>query len=290
MSGTSGQGSQEVLNFRFDEVRRQGSMLATAAGLPAARASAFASHLLWFDGAGQASFGISQLPDWLRRFSGGEFEAGAEPKVQTPEHAGTAILDARKVPGPLVLARAAEIAVEKARDVGVAIVRVSGVGPTGPAAEAAAEVAIGPYLAVIIGPRPSWTLALPSAAGLPLVFDSLLVGDAEPAEALREVAGTFWADSLGTWARVLAPGRDWLLLVAAVTAIEPLASFHERVACVQAEPEKSASGWLLPASWEERRRKLREQGLQLPVEVVRQLNEEAARLGVLPLEQASRSH
>ncbi|MBX6314493.1 MAG: Ldh family oxidoreductase, partial [Isosphaeraceae bacterium] len=139
--------------FRLDDLRHLAAALGAGVGLAPSRAAALATHLLWFDAAGAASFGIATLPDWLERIAARQVDPRAEGTIGL-ERAGTANLDGQNGVGPLILARAASLAAEKARDVGVGLVRVTGLGPTGPAAPAAAEIAIGPEAAALIGPGP----------------------------------------------------------------------------------------------------------------------------------------
>jgi LDH2 family malate/lactate/ureidoglycolate dehydrogenase len=257
--------------YRVDDLRRFASALAAAAGLTPARAAALVAHLLWFDTAGAARFGLATLPDWLDRLEQGSVKPNAEGKVVS-EHAGTAFFDGQAGLPPLVLARAAGLASEKARDVGVAIVRVTGLGPTGPAAPVAAEMAIGPEVSFILGPRPSWTLALPSAEGLPAVFDSLLADHAavEPPGELRAI--------LAPWS-LMAFEEGWLVVGVAVTALEPLASFQERVSSALKNRDE-APGQLLPGPWNQRRSDAREHGLAIGPAALAELERCAERLGV----------
>ena len=146
--------------FRLDDLRRFAASLASSLGVAPARASSLASHLLWFDAAGASSHGIATLPSWLARIENQEVDPTAEGRARQ-EHAGTSIFDAQNGLAPLVLARAAEIASEKARDLGVGIVRVQNLGPSGPPAPVAADLAVGPFVAVIAGPeRFALTLAV----------------------------------------------------------------------------------------------------------------------------------
>jgi hypothetical protein len=202
----------DPIRYRLDDVRRFATELASGLGVPRPRAAALASHLLWFDAAGAPSHGISTLPRWLDRFEAGEFDLAAEGRGMI-ERNGTAVLDGQNGLPPLILERAAGIAVEKARDAGVGLVRVSHVGPTGPAAALAAEMAIGPCSAMVLGPGPSWTLAIPTDAGLPALFDSALGSEGD-----STLSSTSWPEGLAPWAAVLAPEGGWLIAAIAVAA------------------------------------------------------------------------
>jgi LDH2 family malate/lactate/ureidoglycolate dehydrogenase len=245
----------EPIRYRLDDVRRHAGELVAAAGLIPRRAVVLASHLLWYDAAGAARFGIASLPGWLERLTVGEFDMTAEGKVMT-ERNGTAVLDGQNGVPPLILERGAALAVEKAREAGVGLVRVSNVGPTGPAAALAAEIALGPFAVVILGPGPSFSVALPSDQGLPAVFDSALAADVEPTAA--------WPPGLGPWATVLAPAEGWVILANAVAAWEPLDRFHARVNATLGEVLAPARpGQIAPAAWEVARRTVRERGIPL---------------------------
>jgi LDH2 family malate/lactate/ureidoglycolate dehydrogenase len=258
--------------YRIDDLRRFGSALGAAAGLAPSRASALAAQLLWYDTAGAPGFGLATLPGWIERMEQGAVDPKAEGQVRC-EHAATAVLEGQQGLPPLLLARAAGLAGEKARDAGVGLIRVAGLGPTGSAAAVAAEMAAGPEVGYILGPGPSWTLALPSAEGLPAVFDTALAGNSPlepPAGALKSL--------VAPWALMTAD-EGWLVVAVAVTALEPLATFHERVRSAL-KSSGGAPGQLLPGPWEERRSAAREHGLAIDRAAMEKLTSCAERLGI----------
>ena len=263
--------------YRLDDLRRLASGLASAMGVAPARASALASHLLWFDAAGASSHGIATLPAWLERIEGKEIDPGAEGRVAI-ERAGTAVFDARNGLAPLALERAAGIASEKARDVGVGIVRVRNLGPSGPAAPVAAGLAIGPFLAAIAGPGSSLALASPMPDGLPAVYDSELERSSGDG---REVSSppTGWLELCSPWIATFAGEDGWVILALSVAAMEPLTTFHERVASSFREPI-DGRGQLGPDSWETRRREARDHGVSLDEASSAVLKGWAGRLGM----------
>ncbi len=116
-------------------------------------------------------FGVRTLPGWLRLLERHEVDPATQGTLGV-EYPGTIHLDARNGLAPVILGRAMEIAVQKAREVGTGLVRVIHLNAAGPAAEIVAEAATGPMVALVLGPRPSWSLAVPTAAGLPAVFDT----------------------------------------------------------------------------------------------------------------------
>jgi LDH2 family malate/lactate/ureidoglycolate dehydrogenase len=136
-------------------------------------------------------------------------------------------------------------------------------------------MAIGPEMGFILGPGPSWSLALPSADGLPAVFDSVLAGASGSNAPPSEISSL-----LAPWT-VMTADEGWLVLAVAVTALEPLATFHERVkAALRHRAE--APGQLLPGPWEERRSIAREHGLAVDRTAMTELARCAERLGVAP--------
>ncbi len=235
-------------HYRLDDLRRLAASLGVSVGLSPLRATAFASQLLWFDTAGAASHGISTLPDWLERMETGEVDPSAE-GVIAAERAGTLVLDGRRGLPSLILTRAAGLAVEKARDVGIGLVRVEGLGSAGPPASVAAEVArLGPEAAAVLGPGSSWALALPSSTGLPLVIDPSLRDARQPLP-----------PSVAPWS-ILIPDEGWLVVAMAIRALESLNAVHGRVAMALAKAAPDL-GPLDPESWEARRQDILDRGL-----------------------------
>ncbi len=260
--------SQNPARHRLDDLRHFASTLGTATGLAPSRSVALATQLLWYDAAGLARFGLATLPDWLKRLQDHEIDPVAEGRVGL-EHAATAVFDGQNGVGPLILARAAGLATEKAREIGVGLVRVRHLGPTGPAAAVVAEVAIGPMAAMAIGPAGSRALAIPTANGLPAVFDSSLAPAAKA--------------SLPALDGLLVPEGEWLIQVVAVGAVEPLASLQERVTSALGPTgfaAGSSPGLLRPDLWEGQRREAREQGVVLDPKAVKALRRWASKLGV----------
>lgn len=224
--------------------------------MPAERAAALARHLLWYDSAGIAEFGIASLPEWLERLDRKKADPASNGHV-TQEHPGTAVVDARKGLAPLVLQATAGLAAEKARDTGVGLVRVRGLGEVNcPVAEAVAELAIGPYAGAAIGPGPRWALALPAPDGLPLVFDSMLAAGGSGPKKLTSMRAML------PLAGIVAPPGDLILLAVAIVALEPLGTFHDHIAGALVDLDE-APGLLRPGPWEEQRRAVRERGIVL---------------------------
>lgn len=237
------------IRVKPDEARRLAIEAALKAGLNRDQAGSLAASLLWFDTAGFPSMGLAALPDWLDRIAQGAIDPKAEPTISR-ERAGTAQIDGRNGLPQATLARAATIAGQKARELGLAIVRVQGIAPIQSAAPAAADLAIGPLAGLAIGPSGAWTIALPTVGGPPLVYDSAF-GEPNPAES---------ASLTAPWLPLL-PDGGWLLLALNLPAFEPLDSFQRRAVEAASRP---GSGRVDPHAWEDRRLAFQEHGIELP--------------------------
>lgn len=279
-----------IHRYGLDDLRRFGAALGAAVGLPASRSLALASHLLWFDAAGAPTLGIATLPTWMDAIESGRVDPTATGRV-TSERAALALFDGENGPAPMVLERAAELAVEKAREAAVGLVRVVGTGPLASTAAVAAGIATGPMAGAVLGPDHCWSLALPTAGGLPMVLDSGLAaveagdrGAARPSgrrgsgrdgpSAASAMFEGFWSGS-----EVLLPEGGWLLAAASVPALESLSSFDRRLAAV-AGGLADAPGRLLPDIWEARRREARQKGVAIEPSAWKSLVDRAGRLAV----------
>ncbi len=241
--------------WRLGDCRRLAIDLAIGAGLARESAVALANHLLWFDAANAHDLGIASLPGWLDRVQAGEFRPAHDVEFLT-ERAATAVVDGGMGVPPLVLFRASAIAGEKAREFGLGLVVVKGLGPAPSAAPQAADLAVGPFAAVVLGPAGAWSLALPSPSGLPAVCDRVFGDDEGP--------------DLAAWAP-LVPEDGWLVAAIDMTALGPLAETHERV---------GRGRGLDPLKWEASRAALHEDGLVPSGKVLKELTRRAEALGV----------
>ena len=282
-----------IHRFAYDDLRRFAVALGTAAGLAPARSGAMAAHLLWFDAAGAPSLGIATLDTWLTSIDERRVDASATGRI-TGERSAAADLDGENGLPLLVLERAAEVAVEKARDSGVGLVRVVGIAPAASAAPIAAGIAIGPMTAWVLGPGGAWSLALPTAAGLPLVVDPGLPAaearasgkpaSADPAggrasaqtraraPASRRPERTpapDFPEGMRLAAEVLVPEGGWLVAALAGTGPDSLSAWHERVATARERSAAAAADAgarrhvLDPEGWEARRRRLWQEGVEV---------------------------
>ena len=257
------EGRDVDMRFRLDALRRFAVAALSGTGLKPAPAGMLTDQLLGFDAAGAAKYGARSLPAWLERIASGEVSPSVEGQI-TLEKPATLQLDGRNGIGPLILGRAADLAAEKAREVGAGIVRAVNITACGPAALIAAGVAMGPMIAFVLGPGPSWALAIPTELGLPAVFDTDLATEESSTRTRRPPP---WLKQLAPWLVTLAtPPDGWLVAALMVTAIEPLTTFHERAKT--ALPRTESPGYLLPGPWDERRQALRDRGVALDREAV----------------------
>lgn len=160
--------------FSLDDLRRLVVAVLTARGWTAVQAGALASYLLWLDTVEASERGVAALPELLDEAVDGKVKPGAAGRLAS-ERSSAVVLHAESAAPALVLGRAGEVAAEKARETGVGLVRVVGLS-TEPLATApiVAEIAVGPYVGLTLGPGASWAAAIPTMGGLPAVLDTAL--------------------------------------------------------------------------------------------------------------------
>lgn len=123
----------------------------TVLGLPPAEALTVATLMAEADLQGSDGHGVTRLPQYARRIKAGGFNV--RPDIQVVrDHPGTALIDGDNGMGHLVMKRAAELAIEKARHTGIAWVNSQFSNHAGPASLYAsmplAHDMIGLYFAV----------------------------------------------------------------------------------------------------------------------------------------------
>jgi LDH2 family malate/lactate/ureidoglycolate dehydrogenase len=99
------------------------------AGMVQDNARTVAEVLVWAELRGLGSHGVMRVPryvEWLRRG-----DLNGRPRMTTQESGATITLDADRAAGPVAMVRAAELAVAKARDTGIALVLVRSTTHTG---------------------------------------------------------------------------------------------------------------------------------------------------------------
>ena len=156
-------------------------------GLPVADADRVGALMAEADARGSDGHGIFRLPQYVKRIQSGGINT--RPVIHTIEdHPATALLDGDNAMGHLVMSRAAEIAIEKAKTAGVAWVGARNSNHAGPASLYArmplAHDMVGIYVAVgSANHLPPWggiamllstnpiAIAVPGAQGHEIVLD-----------------------------------------------------------------------------------------------------------------------
>jgi hypothetical protein len=251
--------------YGFDELRQFAAAFGTVAGLSTPRSLALASHLLWFHAAGAPALGIATFPAWMEAIDRGEVDPRATGRVVS-ERMALAVHGGQNIPAPLVLERAAELAVEREREAGGGLVRVIGVALIPSAAPVPAEIAIGPMAGWVLGPERCWSMAVPTHGGLPLVVGpGLWAGGTTEKPGLGGGAGRRASDPArscssrcngpiptsslveGIWLGMesLVADGGWLVAAVSVRALAPSADDRQRLVA-DGHGVSPAAGRLLP--------------------------------------------
>src|SRR3978361_153844 len=150
----------------------------TKVGLPDQDAATVAGLMAEADLQGSDGHGVTRLPQYIRRIKAGGFNVRPNIKV-VHEHASTALLNGDNGMGHLVMKRAAEMAIEKARTTGIAWVNSQFSNHAGPASLYAsmplAHDMIGLYFAV------GNATLLPPGGGLDMLLSTNPIAAAIPA-------------------------------------------------------------------------------------------------------------
>ena len=170
-----------------DGLKRFAQQAFSAAGLPDDDAAAVAALMVEADLVGADAHGIFRLPQYIRRIEGGAVNRTPAIAVHKTA-AATAIVDGDNGMGHLVMARAAAVAIDLARDAGIGWVGVRRSNHAGPASLYAAmplaHGMVGIYAAVasanhmapwggiesLLGTNPL-AIAVPAGDGPPVVLD-----------------------------------------------------------------------------------------------------------------------
>jgi L-2-hydroxycarboxylate dehydrogenase (NAD+) len=149
-------------------------------GLPERDAAIVATLMAKADLQGSDGHGVSRLPQYVRRIKAGGFNVRPNIRV-VHEHPSTAVVDGDNGMGHLVMSRAAEIAIEKARTTGIGWVNSQFSNHAGPASLYAsmplAHDMIGLYFAVGNANH------LPPWGGLSMLLSTNPIAAAIPADA-----------------------------------------------------------------------------------------------------------
>jgi LDH2 family malate/lactate/ureidoglycolate dehydrogenase len=258
----------------LDDLRRFGVAILTARGWTAVQAGSIAAYHLWLDAAKAPESGIAALAGLLDSVAAGTVKPKENGRLSS-ERAAAVVLHAESAAPVLVLTRAGEIAAEKAREAGVGLVRVAGLKGTGmPMAPIVAEIAVGPYLGLALGPGPAWSVAVPTMGGLPAVIDTAL-GDAKGAKRSKGQAAL----------RDLLPAAGWMsgdesVVVGAIHV--GLLENGERFPALLDSWSDSPGVWL-PEAYSRMREAANRAGVTLEGKMWERLKELAEAYGVAPL-------
>jgi LDH2 family malate/lactate/ureidoglycolate dehydrogenase len=206
----------------------------TAVGLPPADAAKVAELMLEADLVGADSHGVFRLPQYVRRIRGGGINPKPDITIEKTAPA-TAMVDGDNGMGHLVMARAAETAVELAKDTGVAWVgarRSNHAGAAGVyAAMPLAQDMVGIYAVVAnANHMPVWGSAENLLGTNPVAF---AVSAGEEAPVVLDIATT--VVSYGTIKANKLQGRDM-----------PVGWMIDKQGKPLTDAAKSAEGLLLP--------------------------------------------
>jgi ureidoglycolate dehydrogenase (NAD+) len=125
------------------------AVLLAAAGFGAEHARTCAEVLVWADLRGQGPHGVARAPSYIDMPRRGVLDPHARIDVEVMR-AGVARVNARRALGPAALARAAEVAIERAREAGTAWVFVQDHGHGGAIGYYARQVAEQGMLAIML--------------------------------------------------------------------------------------------------------------------------------------------
>jgi ureidoglycolate dehydrogenase (NAD+) len=112
-----------------ERLRALVSEIFVRAGMVEANARTVAEVLVWAELRGMGSHGVMRVPryvEWMRRG-----DLNGQPQIKTTESGATITIDADRAAGPVAMVRAAELAVAKARDTGIALALVRSTTHTG---------------------------------------------------------------------------------------------------------------------------------------------------------------
>jgi LDH2 family malate/lactate/ureidoglycolate dehydrogenase len=133
VSGTSGvEATQEGRRIRISELAAFVARVFEAVGLPGRDAQRVAALMAEADARGAEGHGVFRLAQYVKRIQSGGINTRPEMRILRDLPA-SALLDGDNAMGHLVMSRAAEIAVEKARTAGVAWVGARNSNHAGPA-------------------------------------------------------------------------------------------------------------------------------------------------------------
>ena len=113
-----------------DRIVRIGEVMLEAGGALPGHASIVADHLAEANLAGHDSHGFIRIPQYLEGIREGKLDPKAEPEV-VRERGGIILIDGHSTFGQVVATRAAEMAIEKAREHGISMATMGNLDHTG---------------------------------------------------------------------------------------------------------------------------------------------------------------
>lgn len=133
-SGVTGRDRSTILDFRvsLSELQAFTSRVLASAGIPPLDADRIAALMVEADARGAEAHGVFRLPQYVKRIQSGGMNRRPNIRVVRDQPAA-ALVDGDNAMGHLVMSRAAEIAIEKARTAGVAWVGARNSNHAGPA-------------------------------------------------------------------------------------------------------------------------------------------------------------
>jgi LDH2 family malate/lactate/ureidoglycolate dehydrogenase len=191
-------------NIPIDDLRTFTVDLLQNVGVPAAAARSVAGGLIAADVEGQPSHGLMLLTMYLDRIAGGSVSASGKGRIMS-DSGGSIVIDAENTLGQVTSERAVALAIERARQHGIAAVAVRNAFHFGAAGRWARMMADGGCVGValsntrplmpapggaerVVGNNPL-AIAVPAAGGYPIVVDLALSAGVMGRIRLAEASG-----------------------------------------------------------------------------------------------------
>jgi len=222
------------MRVSFDALRQFITAAMTALGLPPADAAIVGRLMAEADMQGSDGHGVIRLPQYARRIRAGGIHVRPTIKV-VQERAGMALLDGDNGMGHLVMQRAAEMAIEKARHCGIAWVGSQFSNHAGPASLYArvpmAQDMIGLYFAVGNANH------LPPWGGLDMLLSTNPIAVAVPAGQEPPVVLDM-ATTVAAYGKVKAKAQRGEMM--------PVGWMIDRLGQPLTDPKRAEEGFLMP--------------------------------------------
>lgn len=174
-----------MMHFRPDDLKTYGAALLQAGGYAPAHAARTADILVWANARGADSHGVLRIPRYVEMVEKGIIDPVAEPHVVSQDGA-IAVVEGARAPGPSVMVRAMDQALESAGRLGIGWCSARNITHAGAVGYFALRAAEQGYLGIVMtasGPLMAYhgarvaglstnpiSVAVPSS-GLPLLLD-----------------------------------------------------------------------------------------------------------------------